>query len=82
MVLLDIKSLFTNISFDKILDICLNQLYNSELLPPFYVCYATKNVKFSSNTVFLKLFANKKSCVHTRLLNKYIFRQKTAIIMD
>ena len=55
MVLFDIKSLFANVLLAEVLSICLDQLYNSDLLqPPFprslcndMLCMATKNVKFS-----------------------------------
>ena len=33
VVLFDIKSLFTNVPLNEVLNICLDQLYNSELLP-------------------------------------------------
>ena len=57
MVSFDIKSLFTNVPLDEVLSICLDQLYNSELLPPPFcravckdmLCIATKNVQFSFN---------------------------------
>merc|ERR1712240_658047 len=34
MVLFDIKSLFTNVQLKKVIDIFLDQLYDSDLLPP------------------------------------------------
>ena len=57
MVSFDIKSLFTNVQLRKIVDIFLDQLYSSNLLPsPFprsvcndMLCMATKNVQFSFN---------------------------------
>ena len=57
MVSFDIKRLFTNVPLDEVLNICVDQLYNSELIPPPFsraVCYemlsmVTKNVQFSFN---------------------------------
>ena len=54
MVSFDIKSLFSNIPLGEVLNICLDQLYNSELLPPPFprdvcnemLCMATNNVQF------------------------------------
>ena len=59
--------MFTNIPFDEVLHICLNQLYNSKLLPypfPRAVCnemllMATNNVKFS----VIDLMFRKTDCV-------------------
>ena len=34
MVSFDIESLFTNVPFDKVLSVFLDQLYNFEILPP------------------------------------------------
>ena len=63
MVLFDIKSLFANVLLAEVLSICLDQLYNSDLLqPPFprslcndMLCMATKNVKFSLNDLMFCL---------------------------
>ena len=54
----DIKSLFTNVPVDETINICLNELYNSDLIPPKIpkdVCLsllnmAVKNVEFSFNS--------------------------------
>ena len=62
MVSFDIKSLFTNVPLDEVINICLNQLYNSDLLPtPFprsvcndMLCMATKNVQFSFNNLMFR----------------------------
>ena len=53
----DIKSLFTNVPLNEVIDICINQLYQTELAPPVIpkdVCYemlrmATVDVEFSFN---------------------------------
>ena len=62
MVSFDIKSLFTNVPLDEVLNICLDQLYNSDLLPPPFprsvcndmLCMATKNVQFSFNNLMFR----------------------------
>ena len=62
MVSFDNKSLFTNVPLDEVINICLNQLYNSDLLPtPFprsvcndMLCMATKNVQFSFNNLMFR----------------------------
>ena len=62
MVSFDIKSLFTNVQLKKVIDIFLDQLYNSDLLPPPFprsvcndmLCMATKNVQFSFNDLIFR----------------------------
>ena len=62
MVSFDIKSLFTNFLLNEVLNICLDQLYNSDLLPPLFqrsvcndmLCMATKNVQFSFNDLIFR----------------------------
>ena len=60
----DIKSLFTNVPLREVLEICVDQLYNSEISPPNFpkdVCYdllklATTNVEFSfDNTMYRQI---------------------------
>ena len=64
MVSFDIKSLFTNVQLKKVIDIFLDQLYDSDLLPPPFprsvcndmLCMATKNVQFIFNDLmFLQI---------------------------
>jgi hypothetical protein len=58
----DIKSLFTNVPLAEVLQICIDQLYNSDITPPNFpqaVCYdllkmATTNVEFSFNDVMYR----------------------------
>ena len=53
----DIKSLFTNVPLDETINICVNELYNSNLNPPMFpkeICQsllymAAKNVEFRFN---------------------------------
>ena len=62
MVSFDIKSLFTNVQLDEVLNISLDQLYNFDLLPPpfprsvcnYMLCMATKNVQLSFNNLMFR----------------------------
>ena len=69
MVSFDIKSLFTNVPLDEASNTCLDQLYNSELLPPSFprsvyndmLCMATKQLPETMNRRLTKLFNNEES---------------------
>ena len=62
MVSFDIKSLFKNVPLTEVINICLDQLYNSDLLPPTFprfickdmLCMATNNVQFSFNDLMFR----------------------------
>ena len=62
MISFNIKSFFTNVPLYEVLNICLYQFYNSELLsPPFpravcndMLCMATKNVQLSFNDIMIR----------------------------
>ena len=58
----DIKSLFTNVPLEETINICLDQLYNSDLIPPRipkHVCrsllsMSVQNVEFRFNNVMYR----------------------------